>query len=134
MEHMEIDWTPHWQNEAIPNPSALKEWSDLYLGGLDRAGRSARVDPQRTKRQLQDAGFVEIREEAIRFYVNPWSNERKERETARWFNLVFAQGLEAMSWMPLIDHGNMEFAQVRELCDRVLKEICVLRFHAYVTT
>lgn len=133
MEHIEIDWTPHWENENVPNPSALKEWSDLFVNKLEGANKSAKVDPERTRRQLEEAGFENIKEEAIRFYVCPWSEEKKEREIARWFNLVFALGLEAMSLVPLIDYGGMTYNEVRDLCARVQKEICVLRYHAYVT-
>lgn len=82
---------------------------------------------------FEEAGFVDISQETVRCYVNPWSDVKEEREIARWFNLVCAQGLEAMSLIPMIDHGRMSYDQVRELCDRTKKEICVLRFHAYVT-
>lgn len=117
----------------MPNPSSLQEWCEHYLEGLDRADRCGRVFPEQAKQMLAEAGFVDIQEEVIRLYVNPWSNVKKERETARWFNLVFAQGLEAMSLMPMIDHGHLSYDETRELNQRAQKEICVLRFHAYVT-
>ena len=133
IEQTEIDWTPQWEGDDVPNPSALQEWCELYLDGLDRANRSGRVIPQRTRQMLEQAGFVDIKERAIKCYVNPWSSVKMERETARWFNLVFGQGLEAMSLMPMIDHGHMSHDQVSDLNTRTKKEICVLRFHAYVT-
>ncbi|KAF4125106.1 hypothetical protein GMORB2_3945 [Geosmithia morbida] len=134
VEHTEIDWTPRWESSGdIPNPSAIQEWSELYLQGMDRVNKSARVAPQWTVRMLEDAGFVDVREETIRCYVCPWSSDRQEREIARWFNLVFSQGLEAMSLLPMVDYLGMSIDEVNSLCARTKREMCVLRYHAYMT-
>lgn len=133
VQHTEVDWTPHWDGGDVPVPSAIQEWSQNFLRGLDNAGRSARVLPDWTTQALEDAGFVDIREERVKCYVCPWSNDKQEREKARWFNLAFAQGLEAMSFIPMIDNMDMSMEQVSDLCARARKESCVLRFHAYMT-
>jgi hypothetical protein len=82
---------------------------------------------------MEGAGLVDFKEEVIKCYVNPWSRDRHEREMARWYNLGFCHSVEAMSFMPLIENIGMTFDQVRDLCARVKKEVCVLRYHAYVT-
>ncbi|QPG96082.1 hypothetical protein C2857_003113 [Epichloe festucae Fl1] len=133
IEHIEIDWVPRWDGNDVPPESSLHEWSQLLLRGLDRFNRNARIDMGEVRITLDKAGFVDFREETIRCYVNPWSSERREREIARWFNLGLSQCLEAMSLMPMIEGLSMTKEQVKELCDRAKKEICILRYHAYMT-
>jgi hypothetical protein len=98
---------------------------------LERLERKARVDSVATRQMLEGAGFTDFREEIIRCYVNPWMSDRHEREIARWFNLGLSHGIVAMSLMPMIEGLHMEQEEVLDLCLRVNKEICVLRYQAY---
>ncbi|KAH7001570.1 methyl transferase [Ilyonectria destructans] len=133
MEHVEIDWTPRWDDKERPAQSAFEEWAELFYDGMDQFNRRARVLPHETRQMIEAAGFTDIREEVIKAYVCPWSNDRAERELARWFNLGLTHSLEALSLMPLIEKQGMKFEDVRELCEKVKKEICVLRYHTYCT-
>ncbi|PNY24918.1 Uncharacterized protein TCAP_05148 [Tolypocladium capitatum] len=134
MEHVEIDWVPQWDPSGEkPENSALEEWSDRFLEGLDKFHRSGRVFPQATRRMIEEAGFVDFREQAIRCYVNPWSPDPHVQRTARWFNMGLRHCLEAMSLMPMIEGLHMTIADVKELCARVVDENTKLRFHGYCT-
>jgi hypothetical protein len=133
VEHVEIDWTPHWEGDDIPIQSAFMEWAEFFLKGMDRFNRSARVTPHETKKMMQAAGLIEFRQETIKCYVNPWSPDQQEREVGRWFNLVLCRGLEAMSLMLMVDGLSMNLGVVRDLCREVEKEICALRCHAFCT-
>lgn len=99
---------------------------------MDLAGRSARVDPERTRRQLQEAGFVDIREDIIRCCLNPWSDDPIENEASFWFNSSITKGLQAMALVPMIDHGDLNKQQVDTLCQRVHDEMCTLRYYMYM--
>lgn len=92
---------------------------------------TARVSSQQTKDQLRSVGFEDIREEVLKCYINPWSTDPYHREVSRWFNLGFSHGLEAMSLMPLIDQVGMTLKEVKDLCQKVKTESCVLAYHAY---
>ncbi|OAA46917.1 Ribosomal RNA methyltransferase RrmJ/FtsJ [Metarhizium rileyi] len=131
VEHVEIDWVPGWEGDYIPNPSALKEWSDLYLRASETFGRNGRLDSATVRRTMESAGFIDFREEIIRCYVNPWMPDRHERELASWFNLGLSRGVEAMSLMPMIEGLGLKQEEVHNLCQRVIKEICVLSHHAF---
>lgn len=134
MEHVEIDWVPQWDPSGeTPENSALKEWSDKFLRGLDLFNRSGRVFPQATKRMIEETGFVDFREQTIRCYVNPWSSDPHVQRTARWFNMGLKHCLEAMSLMPMIERLHMDVAGVKDLCARVVDENTKLRFHGYCT-
>nr|UWK20372.1 chromatin methyl transferase [Trichoderma crystalligenum] len=133
VEHLEMDWTPQWEGEHIPTHSAFREWSQLFLRAMHRFQRSVKISSQDTKRMMETAGFTDFTETTIKCYVNPWSHNRHDREVARWFNLAFSLGLEAMSMMPMIEKLGMTKDEVEDLCARVRKEICILRYHAYCT-
>ncbi|KFG83694.1 methyltransferase LaeA [Metarhizium anisopliae] len=131
VEHVEIDWVPRWDKYTMPQASALKEWSDRFLGALDRFNRSARVDSTAVHRTIEGAGFTNFREEIIRCYVNPWMSDPHEQDVANWFNIAFSRGVDAMSFVPMIEGLGMSQSKVQDLCTRVKKEICVLAHHAY---
>lgn len=133
LEHVEVDWVPRWESSGdFPENSAFKEWSDAYLKALDLFNRSGRVCTQRTRHMTEQAGFCDFREQTVRCYVNPWSSDTWEKDTARWFNLGMNHGLEAISLMPMIERLGMTVDEVNDLCARV-KENTKLRYHGYCT-
>lgn len=103
------------------------------MQGMDRAGRSVRVDPERTRRQLAQAGFVDIRENTIRCCLSPWSEDKDEADASRWFNFGITNGLQALALIPMIDHGDLGIEQVQDLCRRAEHEVCHLKYHIYMT-
>ncbi|PHH90737.1 hypothetical protein CDD83_2777 [Cordyceps sp. RAO-2017] len=134
VEHVEIDWVPRWEHSGeFPENSAFKEWSDAFLKALDLFNRSARVSTHHTRHMIEQAGFCDFQEQTIRCYVNPWSANSWEQETARWFNLGLKHCLEAMSLMPMIERLRMTAEQVNDLCARVKEENTKLRYHGYCT-
>ncbi|KAL6701925.1 methyltransferase LAE1 [Trichoderma pleuroticola] len=133
IEHIEVDWAPQWEDDNIPTHSALREWAHLFQRAMRRYQRNVTVSCEAARDNMEAAGFTEFAETTMRCYVNPWSPERHTRESARWFNLALSLGLEAMSMMPMIDKLGMTKEDIQDLCNRVKKEICILRYHAYCT-
>jgi hypothetical protein len=131
MEHVEIDWRPSWEGSEQPERSALKEWTELFVTAMGRLNRSVIVTPDETRHLIESAGFTDVRQEVIKVYYNPWSPDRQERETARWFNLGFCRALEAMSMMPMIEQLNMKISEVKAICEEVKAEIRILRYHPH---
>ncbi|KAI8691550.1 Secondary metabolism regulator LAE1 [Fusarium sp. Ph1] len=131
LEHVEIDWTPRWDDDERPSNSSFTQWAELFLTGMDQFNRTARVAPEETRQMLEAAGFTDIKQEIIPAFVCPWSPDRREREIARWFNLGLSHSLESLSLMPLVEKHRLGPDEVRELCARVKREICILRYHTY---
>ncbi|RDA88826.1 hypothetical protein CP532_5444 [Ophiocordyceps camponoti-leonardi (nom. inval.)] len=132
LEQVEIDWHPRWEASGdLPENSAFNEWSEAFLKSLDLLNRSARVSPHRTRHLMEQAGFCDFREQTVRCYVNPWSPDLWEQETARWFNLGLKHCLEAMSLMPMVERLGMTVDEVNDLCGRVKEENLKLRYHGY---
>lgn len=133
IEHVEFDWTPYWdEDSAVPPASAFKEWTQFFFTAMDLYGRNARASVHDPKRLMEDAGFTEFNQKTVRCYVNPWLPDFKAREMGKWFNLAFCNSVDAMSLMPMIEKLGKTQAEVEELCHRVKREVCVLKYHAYV--
>lgn len=82
---------------------------------------------------MESVGFTDFKEQRIRCYVNPWSDNDYEKDVAQWFNLGFIDGLEAMSLVPLVEKLGRTREEVTALAERVKIECCKLRYHAYCT-
>lgn len=131
IQQVEIDWVPRWENTAVPSNSALLEWSQLFLTGMDGFQRSARVSSSQVRRMMEAAGYVQFDEIVIRCCVSPWCADPHEKIVARWFNAGLTEAIEAMSLVPLVEKLGMHVSQVEDLCERLQSEICMLRYHAY---
>lgn len=128
---MEIDWTPRWDDDERPSNSSFTQWAELFLTGMDQFNRTARVAPEETRQMLEATGFIDVKHEVIPAFVCPWSPDRREREIARWFNLGLSHSLESLSLMPLVEKHGLGPDEVRDLCARVKRETCILRYHTY---
>ncbi|KAG7402876.1 Secondary metabolism regulator laeA [Fusarium oxysporum f. sp. rapae] len=131
MEQVEIDWAPQCDDDSLPTDSALSQWASKLLNAMDQYGRPMRVNPEKTRRQLALAGFVDISETVIRACYNPWPEDATEKEAARWFNVGLSSGLTALSCAAMVRMLGMSKEEVEGLCDRVNKEICMRSYHAY---
>ncbi|KAL1875318.1 hypothetical protein VTK73DRAFT_10155 [Phialemonium thermophilum] len=131
IEQVEIDWTPYCDDGTLPNPSYTKLWVNELLGAMDDHGRSMTVNSQETISQLQNAGFVDIKEEVIKIPFSGWPTEKTARDTGRWFNLGFTNGLMGLTLAPLTRMRDRTKEEVSDLVDRVKREICSRKVHAY---
>lgn len=131
MEQVEVDWMPHCDDGSLPADSALVEWTTALLNAMDQYGRSMRVEPEKTRRQLESAGFTHIRQETVTVCYCPWTKDAHQRKVARWFNAGLRDGLRAMSYAPLIKIAGKSREEVEILCDRMFKDMCTLRYHSY---
>ncbi|KAM3563268.1 hypothetical protein ARSEF4850_002425 [Beauveria asiatica] len=131
IHQVEIDWVPQWENTAAPSNSALLQWSQLFLKGMDGFQRSARVSSYKVRHMMEAAGYIEFDETIIRCCASPWCDDAHEKLVAKWFNIGLTEAVEAMSLAPLVEKLGMDVSEVKDLCERLRNEICTLRYHAY---
>ncbi|KAI8628896.1 methyltransferase LaeA [Xylariaceae sp. FL1651] len=133
LEQVEIDWRPKCEGDPRTlRDSKLAEWSQKVHQGFQRAGRPLEMDPN-TKGRLEAAGFVDIEHIEKRIPFNPWPEAEHEKEMARWFNLGLTQGLDAMTFEPVIHWLNYPEQAVRELIERVKEDICKREWRTFCT-
>lgn len=131
-EQVEINWYPEWDKDsAVPENSALRRWADKLHTSLDKCGRSARIKPTTIQTWIRNAGFVQVKEETIRCYWSPRSDDERERKAAKWLHACLRQTMEALGLMPMIEQLGMTAAAVRDLCSQAEKEAGSLRNRGY---
>ncbi|KAI1821292.1 methyltransferase LaeA [Xylaria intraflava] len=133
LEQVEIDWRPQCEGDTrtLAN-SKLMEWSHRVHEGFARAGRKLEMDPN-TKAILEDIGFVDIEHKVVPIAFNPWPDLEAKKEVARWFNLGLTQGLDALTFEPVIHYLNYPEQEVRELIERVKEDICKREWRTFCT-
>ncbi|KID89805.1 LaeA protein [Metarhizium guizhouense ARSEF 977] len=139
LEHVEIEWVPRWdendvdeKGEGMPDsPSALEEWSNLYMTGLETLGRNGRIDGAAIRQTIEDVGFTDVEEKTIRLYMSPWMPQSYRQEGARWLNMCFTRGVEGMSLWPMIIGLGMREDEVRGICERAIYESLEMRLRTY---
>ncbi|KAG8405411.1 hypothetical protein J3458_022068 [Metarhizium acridum] len=131
LEQVEIDWEPRFKGGNIPYKCALVDWTDKLLRAMDRHGRSMRVEPERTRRQLRTAGFSDIHDCSIRVGFTPWSEDRHERDVALWFGAGFSRAIKALSYGPMSLYLTMAIKDIDLLCEAVLDDLRTARYKAY---
>lgn len=110
--------------------SKLANWLRLLAEATERAYRPMvyRMD---TKGLLEARGFVEIQEQIVKIPLNSWPTDPLQKNIGRWYNVAFAQGLEAMSLAPLTRMFNWEQSAVVDVCSEVKQEISSKKFRAF---
>jgi len=130
MEQVEIDWTPRCDDDTLPANAAIRHWSTQLLNAMDGFDRPLRINVDLTKRQLAEAGFVDIKEETIPFPINGWREDKKE--IGCWFNLAFVNGLEGLSLAPLFRSHKMSLGKIHALLEDVNKDCRATKKHTYM--
>lgn len=100
---------------------------------MDSFGRPIRLDSNLTKKQLADAGFIDIKEEVIRLPLYGQPAEAPGRDLGRWFNLGIQQACQPLSLAPLNRGRGRTLDEIRDLSEKVRVELYDNTVHAYCT-
>ncbi|KUI60476.1 hypothetical protein VP1G_07676 [Cytospora mali] len=121
IEHVEVDWNPC--NDEGPVSPHLRFWADTLLDAMDQIKRPLRLDPQATQQALANAGFIEIKQEVIRVFVNGGAKNPYDIDVGRWFNLCLHKSFMNISLAPLFRVKKWKPEQIEALREDVLDEI-----------
>ena len=128
IQQVQIDWI---QQNASPD-CPIKAWSDDYIRGSELLGRSARVQPSKTRQLMRKAGFTNIVERVVPCHLVP-QKEQSDFDTQdteeyrllylapNWLNVIFQRYL-ALSWEPMSKGLGMSESAVRQRCQDAKKE------------
>ncbi|KAF7857027.1 hypothetical protein EAF04_009787 [Stromatinia cepivora] len=129
-EQVEIDFTPRTDFGEIPHDSALATWMRLLFDATYHNRRPLAYNVE-TGAMLQNQGFLDIQEEVIQIPLNPWPDDPREKDVARWYNLALTQGLEAMTLGPFCRMLGWTKDDVTRLITEVRRDVCSRKIRAY---
>lgn len=110
--------------------TALERWSDLVIEGVRRMGKNANAC-LRYKTQLQEAGYVDVREERFALPGNPWARgeDQKILGTMQMENIL--DGLHGFSIGLFTKMLGMSVQEVELLLVDVRKDLRNTKIHFY---
>ena len=140
IQQIQIDWTP----QGVSSNCAIKAWSEEFLRGNERLGRSARVQPSKTRQLMRETGFTNIVERVVSCHLVPQQqrSEFNNQDTEgyrllylapNWLNVIFQRSLTALSWKPMSEGLGMCESAIMQLCqdakEESLKSNCPARIN-----
>ncbi|KAL2129651.1 hypothetical protein VTI74DRAFT_7485 [Chaetomium olivicolor] len=131
IEQVEIDWAPRCDDGSLQGDAYIVQWTNELLDAMDSFGRPIRLDSNLAKKQLADAGFVDIKEEVIRLPLSGRPAEAPCRDLGRWFNLGIRLACEPLSLAPLSRGHGRTLDEIRGLSEKVREEMYSITAHAY---
>ncbi|KAG9250261.1 S-adenosyl-L-methionine-dependent methyltransferase [Emericellopsis atlantica] len=112
--------------------SPLATWSRDLLRATQLAGRG--IDGAKLyKRQMEEAGFVNVKEEIFIWPQCPWADDDYYRMLGRWADVAITGGLESLSTALFTRHLGWKKAELDVYLTQVRKQMRDRGVHAYWT-
>jgi hypothetical protein len=116
LQFADIDVTPRCDDGTMRDDTIFKTWQQT-ADAFAEMSRRRFFDAQTTKKELEDAGFVEVEEKRYKVPIGGWSSDPRYRELGRVSSILPAtfRELELITsggvvWKILGDrHGRMAF-------------------------
>ena len=130
VELVEIDLAPVCDDGSLPANSILQQWYKQLMQATEASGYPLAFQTN-TRQLLHEAGFVEVQEAVINLPYNPWPKDLFMKDIGRWYSLGFCDALQALTMGPFTNTMNVTADAVNEWVNRVHKEVCTRKIHAY---
>lgn len=82
LQFADIDITPRCDDGTMPDDTIFKTWQQA-ADAFAEMSRRRFFDANMTKKEIEDAGFVEIEEKRYKVPISGWSSDPRYRELGR---------------------------------------------------
>jgi len=110
--------------------SPLQDWSRKILEATAKVNMDGRCNLKYTE-QLRDQGFINIREENLKWAIGGWPRGKREKEIGRWTLENLLQALQGMTLALFTRHLNWSREAVEMYLIDVRKQILNPHSHVY---
>lgn len=114
----------------VPDDLPLKKWNSLVLEASIKRGRALN-NVIHYKRWMQEAGFVDIREEKFFIPTNPWAKDPHAKQVGLYNRENLLQGVEGMSLKQFTGSLGWSPEEVQVLLAGVRSNLKDRNIHAY---
>jgi hypothetical protein len=84
VNQLEMDIMFRSDDGSLPEEDILVEWSKRFQDiGEAKTGKTFRI-AERSRRFMEDAGFINVVEKKYKMPVGPWSSDPRMKEIGRW--------------------------------------------------
>src|SRR5947209_12206460 len=104
LQFADIDITPRCDDGTMPDDSIFKTWPQTAYAFAEMSPRRF-FDVKMTKKEIEDAGFVQIEEKRYKLPVGTWSSDPRYRELGRVSSIFPATPFSPKRELKLIASG-----------------------------
>lgn len=97
VENQEPDlcWTS--DDGSMPVGGAFATWQQLFELGLKFAGMTARCYPDVMKRQMEEAGFINVKIDSFKMPLGPWAKDERLSDAGTYLHESMQNGVRGIS-------------------------------------
>lgn len=97
VENQEFDL--HWTSDdgSMPADGAFEKWQQLWEQGVESVGMTARCYPEVMKRQMEEAGFINVNIVPFKMPLGPWPKDKRLRQAGIYLYSSMYEGLSGLS-------------------------------------
>ncbi|KAJ9632033.1 hypothetical protein H2203_000434 [Taxawa tesnikishii (nom. ined.)] len=132
IEQLEVDLEPRCDDGTLDPRAPLAVWYQHLAEATARAHKPIAYQ-HNTRQLLEQAGFIDIKEQVIRAPYNRWPKDPMQKDIGAWYRLGLAEssGLEALSLAPFSRVFNWPVPEIRRFAQEVRHQIGQSSCHAY---
>jgi hypothetical protein len=93
IEQLEVEIDAFTDDETEDPNSYIKGLCDYSTEMTRAAGRDFQVSTS-MKRMIEEAGFVDVREQKLKLPLGPWSTDPKMKDVGRFYERFYKTGLQ----------------------------------------
>lgn len=117
-------------DNTLPKDSALQKWSDLFFEAAVQYGTPCTM-PRIQKQMMEDAGFVDVQEHALKLPIGPWAKDKRLKKVGAFELVNMVDGIEALTIRLFSKALGMSIEEVQLLLVDIRKEAKNSRIHSY---
>lgn len=96
MESQEFYPTVYCDDGSLPPDWIFQQWTRHIDDASMSLGRPLRI-ANKLKRWYEEAGFVDVEERVFKVPVNPWPEDKRQKEIGRWSEANILDGIQGFS-------------------------------------
>jgi hypothetical protein len=93
IEQLELDPQPKSEDGSLPADSILFQWLTVGRDWARATGKTFLVATE-LKRQIADAGFVDVVEQVFKLPMGTWSSDERFKNIGRFYQQFWREGME----------------------------------------
>ncbi|CRG83579.1 Isopenicillin N epimerase component 2 [Talaromyces islandicus] len=118
-------------DDTLTRTPAIVKWQQKLNEASEKINQPLNL-AQTMKRRLEDAGFVDVRDDAYKVPVGPWPKDRRLKEIGYMMLFHCLEGLDAFTLAPFSRVLGWTKEEMQELIEDVKSEFVIASNHLYV--
>ncbi|KAI9734366.1 MAG: hypothetical protein M1834_002472 [Cirrosporium novae-zelandiae] len=115
---------------TIPDDCLLKQWCMNMLKAAEKGGHHL-DNPPKYKMWIEEAGFINVHEERLKWPMNPWPEDEEMKTLGQWAVTNAMSGLNGFTMAQFTRHLGWSSGEVEVFLAGVRKDLMNQSIHGY---